>query len=118
MSAELLELEARQEREEALANRLEDEHRFSPPRGACPWGCDGSGWEELAGYVEPDGLDIYWLGGWWTPCECNVGHAWFQNIDYPRRYPHDYGGPRIERPRPPTDEEINVRFEEIMEERR
>lgn len=118
MNAGILELEEQQQREEIQANRLENERRFSPPRGACPWGCDGSGWEELADYVEPDSLEIYHGGGWLTPCQCNIGHAWFQDIEYPRRYPDDYTGPRILRPRVPTAEEIHGRFEEILKEGR
>lgn len=45
-----------------------------PPSGACQYGCDGSGWHELLDHEEPGDreFDIYWQGGWWTVCRCNL----------------------------------------------
>ena len=113
---EILELETAELSEEMKAQRLSNERRFSPPRGACPYGCDGSGWLELADYVEPHELEIFWNGEWWTPCECNTRVAWFSGVKHPRRYPDDYNGPRITPPPPPTPEEIHERFEQTRKE--
>lgn len=73
-SLEILNLERRQIREECEERRRGWEVRFGP-RSGCPWGCDGSGWREVAfdemlfdhpafATVLPHGLLLF-------PCECN-----------------------------------------------
>lgn len=117
VSMSVFKLERQQEREDLAAQRLANERRFSPPASACPWACDGSGWRELPEGLEPDDLEIYHGGEWLTPCECNVGVAWFTGEKFPRRYPPDYKGPRIE-PKLPTREELRARFDQIASEGR
>lgn len=74
----ILDHEHRQILEEDAARRLAAERRYAVP--GCPWGCDGSGWREIAlseygpldaipandpaVIVFPHGLIVF-------PCECN-----------------------------------------------
>lgn len=70
----ILNLEQRLIREECEARRLRNERRYSPPEGACPYGCDGSGWrlvEDAELEQEPRPSEVVSGGQLYTFCECN-----------------------------------------------
>lgn len=97
-AAERLALEAQEAQDEIVALRLANEARFGTPIGACPYGCDGGGWNPLATYCWPMiEIEIYYDGQWLTPCECNVASTHLRGVRYrwPRRYPNGYMGKRI-----------------------
>ena len=59
---------------ECEERRLGWERRFSPPRSACPYGCDGSGGRAVEDDEDqtPRFLEIVYGGKLYTPCECNM----------------------------------------------